>query len=321
MVTNVVKPVKPHFITLDTIAPQEMRWLWHPYIPAGTVTALYGRGGMGKSWLTCDLAARLSRGDCFPDAPKPQMAQKVLMLSAEDDYPTVLVPRLMKLKADLRNIAVPSRQFVLDPKGIDWITDLMADFSATVLFIDPIVYYAGGKMDMNKSNEVRSMMEKLKLSAEKTASSVIIVGHIRKSQEGGDGDQMMGSADWINAARSGLFVTKTNDGTKVMKHSKTNYGSMGLSRSFEITDDGFEWGDAYDEDSLPIPHGGKRKEAAVAFLIAFLKDGPVPAKELEQAAADEDIAPATLNRAKVGIAESVYSKSKGWVWQLIAQGN
>lgn len=318
--STTIRPKRPmpEFITLDTITPTEPRWLWYPYIPAGTVTALYGRGGLGKSFITCDLAARLSRGDALPDAVAPARPQKVLMLSAEDDYPSVLVPRLIKQRANLENIAVPAKQFTLDPAGAEDLTNLMRSFAATVVFIDPIVYYAGGKMDMNKSNEVRAMMETLKNAAAESNSSVIIVGHIRKSQEGSDGDLMMGSADWINAARSSLFATKTPDGTKILKHSKTNYGAVGLARAFTVDDDGLHWGEVYDEDNLPVITRNDRKAAAIAFLKVTLRDGPVEAQELFKLAEDQGVAPATLNRAKPGIAESVYSKSKGtWVWRLV----
>lgn len=313
------KRKKPRLVTLDTVAPQEINWLWHPYIPSGTITAIFGRGGMGKSFITCDIASRLSNGWALPgqDESQPRIPQKVLILSAEDDASKVLVPRLISLGANLKNIAVPENQFVLDPWGIDAMAELMREFAATVVFIDPIVYYAGGKMDINKSNEVRSMMEKLKNAAEQSNSSIIIVGHIRKSQEGSEGDMMMGSADWINAARSGLFATKTNDGQRVLKHVKTNYGSQGLSRAYNIDENGFQWGEAFDEDGLPSTSGPKRKSAAVAFLKDLLKDGPVPAQEVERAAADNEIASATLNRAKVGVAESFYSKSKGWMWRLL----
>lgn len=312
---------KPKLITLDTIEPENMKWLWYPYIPAGTVTAIFGRGGQGKTFMTCAIASALSRGDPLPGQELPAGAkpipQKVLVLSAEDDYATVLIPRLIKQGANRANIAVPDQKFILDKWGTDQVTELMREFAATVVFIDPIVYYAGGKMDMNKSNEVRSMMEGLKDAAEKTGSSVIIVGHIRKSDEGDEADRMMGSADWVNAARSGVLVTTTNDGTKVMKHVKTNYGVRGLAQTFEIDDDGFHWREAFDADDLPAKSSPKRKETAVVFLRNILADGPVPSKEVEQAAADNNIAVATLNRAKVGVAESFYSKSKGWMWQLL----
>jgi hypothetical protein len=321
MPTEVIKRKKPSIITLDTIAPKEMTWLWHPYIPSGTVTAVFGQGGMGKSYMTCDIAARLSNGTPLPGSDGPTIPQKVLMLSAEDDYATVLVPRLLRMGTNLANIAVPSFQFTLDPWGAEQVAELMREFAATVVFIDPIVYYAGGKMDMNKSNEVRAMMEKLKGAAEASNSSVIIVGHIRKSEEGNDANRMMGSADWVNAARSGVLVTKTNDGMPVMRHVKTNYGKKGLSRGFEITDEGFIWGDVFDEDATPVagdgPNNRGRKDAAVSFLRVVLAHGPVPAEELIALAAEENIAPATLNRAKIGVAESVYSKTSGWVWKLL----
>lgn len=308
---------KPKLITLDTIQPRDMTWLWKPYIPSGTVTAIFGAGGQGKTYLTCAIAAAISRGSPLPDQADNKVQQKVLILSAEDDYATVLVPRLIKQGAVMSNIAVPSIKFALDKWGTDQVTELMREFAATVLFIDPIVYYAGGKMDMNKSNEVRSMMEGLKDSAEKSGSSVVIVGHVRKSDEGADADRMMGSADWVNASRSGLLVTKTNDGTKIMKHVKTNYGELGVARAFDIDDNGFQWGDAYDDDQLPVKGASGRKSNAVVFLKDLLANGPVSAVEVLAAADDAEISQATLNRAKVGVAESVFSKSKGWMWELI----
>jgi hypothetical protein len=309
----------PALITLDTIEPREVKWLWYPYIPMGTITALFGMGGQGKSYLTVDLAARLSSGRPLPGGPQPSAPSNILMLSAEDDYPAVLVPRLIRQGADRSHIAVPDFQFTLDKKGAGIISEFMHDFAATVVFIDPIVYYAGGKMDMNRSNEVREMMERLKTAAEASESAVIIVGHVKKSEEGADQGRMMGSADWVNAARSGLLATITPDGTHIMKHVKTNYAARGPSWSYEIGDGGFQWIDEYDETELLPITSAKPKEKAIAFLKNLLKDGPVPSKEVEDRAKDEEIAIATLNRAKPGLAESYYSRSEGWMWRLLTE--
>lgn len=318
MTTEIKKRRVPHLVTLDTIEPKEINWLWYPYIPSGTVTAIFGQGGMGKSYLTCDIAARISRGEGLPDQDDIKVPQKVLMLSAEDDYETVLVPRLIRLGADRSNIAVPDFQFTLDKQGANDVRDLMREFAATIVMIDPIVFYAGGKMDMNRSNEVREMMEGLKVAAQESQSSVLIVGHVKKSEEGAEQSKMMGSADWVNAARSGLLVTRTNDGTKIMKHVKTNYGKLGLARGFEITDDGFIWGDTYEEDDLPSSNKTTRGQYAKDFLITFLALSAEPANAVYAAAEEAGIAPATLNRAKVGIAESFYSTSAAtFMWRLI----
>lgn len=320
MGTTITARRKPTLITLDTIQPEEMKWLWQPYIPLGTVTAMFGQGGQGKTFITTDIASRMSTGRGFPDSPAPGVPQKVLMLSAEDDYATVLVPRLIKQGANRANIAVPNHQFTLDAQGAADVAELMREFSATIVMIDPIVYYAGGKMDMNKSNEVRAMMEGLKTAAAASNSAVLIVGHVKKAEEGGDQNRMMGSADWVNAARSGILVTKTNDGTSIMKHVKTNYGMMGPSRAFTITDEGLVWGDTYADDDLPVPGRVTRKGSAIAFLRSVLADGPAPADEIYARAKDEEISPATLNRAKSGVADSYYSRSAGtFMWKLIDQ--
>lgn len=316
------QPDKPKWLTADSIEPKDKRWLWYPYIPYGTITALYGRGGIGKSQLTCAIASALSNGQPLPGQEKLSNGnagpKNVLMLSAEDDYAEVLVPRLIQAGADRARVSVPEKRWVLDGYGMGWLEDAIGHYMASLIIIDPIVYYAGGKMDINRANEVRAMMESLRETVAGTKSAVLIVGHIRKSQEGGDADKMMGSADWINASRSALFATETNDGRYILKHPKSNYGPTGRAIGYSLSDEGFEWGEMYDEGDLPMEKRGKRVSQAIAFLESFLANGPMRAKELEDAAKDCEIAVATLNRAKKGVAESYFSRSEAaWMWKLI----
>src|SRR5262249_57531030 len=49
-------------VPLDTVPPASVRWAWDGRIPLGAVTLLVGDGGLGKSTLLLDVAARLSRG-------------------------------------------------------------------------------------------------------------------------------------------------------------------------------------------------------------------------------------------------------------------
>src|SRR5262249_1426629 len=50
----------------NNIDPQPLRWLWPARIPYGKLTLLVGDPGVGKSLLTADLAARVSRGHPMP---------------------------------------------------------------------------------------------------------------------------------------------------------------------------------------------------------------------------------------------------------------
>ena len=57
---------------IDQFEAREVSWLWWPFIPLGMVTMLFGDGGVGKSTLTIDLAARISRGRRLPSSMTAQ---------------------------------------------------------------------------------------------------------------------------------------------------------------------------------------------------------------------------------------------------------
>lgn len=59
---------------LDQVQKSEVQWLWPGRIPRGKVTLLTGDPGLGKSFITMDLAARVSRAHDWPDVaygPRP----------------------------------------------------------------------------------------------------------------------------------------------------------------------------------------------------------------------------------------------------------
>jgi RecA-family ATPase len=62
--------------------------------------------------------------------------------------------------------------------------DLKAVRPALVI-IDPILAYLGGKVDMNKANEVRAFMKELAERAKRFGASILTVRHLRKSGGGG----------------------------------------------------------------------------------------------------------------------------------------
>lgn len=314
-------PVRPggKLICAADIVPRELRWLWYPYIPMGTATMIFGAGGIGKSHIACEIAARVTTGDGLPGQRGSRRPQKVLIMSAEDDPEVVLQPRLVRAGADLQNIFIPEQPFVLDQRGIDSMEQFMRACAATVVFIDPIVAYMGGKMDMNRMNEVRSLTAPLTRAGRDTESAVIIVHHSRKGTEGEDFERAAGSVDFINAVRSTLYVAKAPDGTRVMRHVKSNYAALGPTLAYEFGgDDDFRWLGEFDDNAVMQPKGAKAAEAVV-FLKELLANGPVAAKEVMAMAADEGISDTTLNRVKPKVASSylkVEGETKTWFWKL-----
>ena len=52
--------------TLDLFTSREIEWLWWPFVPLREVTLLFGDGGVGKSSVIVDMAARVGAGGHGP---------------------------------------------------------------------------------------------------------------------------------------------------------------------------------------------------------------------------------------------------------------
>ena len=61
------KRLKPDLVWMSNVQAEEVKWLWAGRIPLGRITLIVGRPGVGKSFLTAELAARVSRGEPWPD--------------------------------------------------------------------------------------------------------------------------------------------------------------------------------------------------------------------------------------------------------------
>ncbi len=67
-------------VQLDEVAAEGVEWLWADRIPMGRVTVLAGEGGVGKSLVALDIAARVSRGGPWPGARASQMPDSRLQI-------------------------------------------------------------------------------------------------------------------------------------------------------------------------------------------------------------------------------------------------
>ena len=51
---------------LSQVRSERLTWLWDRWLPRGKLTLLDGDPGIGKSLVTLDLAARLTKGAALP---------------------------------------------------------------------------------------------------------------------------------------------------------------------------------------------------------------------------------------------------------------
>lgn len=222
-------------------------FLWYPYIPLGEYTVLMAAGGTGKTYLTCGIAAFLSRGAVPLGAPEPlEGPQNTLFISGEDRGGE-LRARLEASDADMSKIftidCLESEGLSLS-EGIEEIGSLIYKAQAKLVVIDPWQAFLGAHVDINRVNVVRPVLRSISNLAHKQKCAIVLISHVnKKSQQENINNAAIGSTDLINASRSVLAVTFADEkNERLMLHTKSNYAPAGQTIRFSISQEkGIEW--------------------------------------------------------------------------------
>ncbi len=340
----------------DKISISPVRWLWPGWLAKGKLEILAGPPGTGKTTIAMELAAILSRGGTWPDGTKATPG-KVVIWSGEDDPADTLKPRLLAAKANMRRIAFVTGALDADGhRSFDPATDSQALQEAlqgkppALLVIDPIVSAVSG--DSHKNSETRRSLQPLVDLAARLDCCVVGISHFAKGGAGRSPvDRVSGSLAFGAIARVVMAAIKTPNNSRegysrVFCRMKSNLGEDGggfgyeleqvtLPRHKGIEASRIQWkgqikGEAHELLALGDTAETTDDDAcdAEAFLLEELKGGPVPAKELQQAARDAGISWHKLKRTKRRLdVESVLKSVKQgdkekrfWVWQLKSKG-
>jgi putative DNA primase/helicase len=324
----------PILTRLADVRPEPVSWLWPGRIALGKLTLIAGDPGLGKSFLTLDLAARVSRGAPWPDARVvAQPAGGVVLLSAEDDVADTIRPRLDAAGADVRRIV--ALQAIRGGRGGERMFDLAGDLPALedaiaseagcrLVVIDPVTAYLGGT-DSHNNADVRGLLAPLGQLAAAHRLAVVAVTHLNKSAGGAAIYRTMGSLAFAAAARAAWAVVKddADPRRRLLLPIKNNLApdTGGLAYSIAEGDGGpvvaWEDGrvDVTADDALTPERGkpGPDAEAlddAKAWLSALLADGPKPAREVDREAREAGHSMGTVRRAKVAL--KVESRKPAW---------
>jgi putative DNA primase/helicase len=330
--------------TFDKIEPEPLRWLWPGVFPLGKLSLLVGDPGVGKSLITVDIAAHVSRGEPWCDGSACPMG-RILLLSAEDDPADTIRPRLDAAGARVQSVhlieGVPLEggrigDFDLS-KDIGKLGELLSgNDSATVPFrvviVDPISAYLGGA-DSHVNAAVRQILSPLASLAAKYRVAVLAVSHLNKS--GGPAMyRATGSLAFTAAARSAWAVGKDpEDGARVlMMPIKQNLAedTGGFAyRLVNVESEGakipkVEWAPQRVQGNADtiLSQNGPRDQAAWQEAADWLRDrlagGPVPVIALQHEAGVVGFRPKALRTAhdKLRIVSRKLDFSGGWCWSL-----
>jgi AAA domain len=314
-------------VCMADVEPEEVEFLWRPYIPISKLTNIEGDPEGGKSTLSLQIAAAVSKGGMLH---KQKMVKgKVLLLSAEDGLADTVRPRLDRAGADCKNVIALDKHFAFDKEGLRFLDWAIGEVGPDLVVIDPIVAYTGDKVDMYRANHVRKMMKGLADLAEAHGCAIVIVRHFKKSNGGRALHQGAGSIDFTAAPRSVLIIAADPEepNKRVMAHSKCNIAKKGPSLTFTIEDGGLVWGEESDRtaDDLMVEHDeeakARRSDTAQAKDIcrAVLARGDwVPSAVLIARAAEDGISERSLRRARSQLGVEVEQRADGW-WCRLAR--
>lgn len=319
--------------TIASVQPREAEYLAEPYLPRGMITILAGHAGQGKTTLALWLASHVSNGDLMPGG-KPG---NVYYFTTENDESIVLRPRLEAMDARLDRVMVmrsDARQLTLtDPRLFEM--HKIFDGKPDLIIFDPVQSYVGKKLDMNRTDDVRFMMDNLNKLLHATNAAVVLICHTKKAPMGFNGrpcELINGSSDFVNAARSVCFLGRdpARPDVCVVAQEKNSLGLPGASLAFTIGEDGaVHWSDEEceltaaqiltysDEKRRHAARPNERAQAALRDLLA--KNEKMRSTDILEACAKQGISRSAVYRARDELPIQKQRTGMGSFWSMPAK--
>lgn len=319
--------------TIASVQPREAEYLAEPYLPRGMITILAGHAGQGKTTLALWLASHVSNGDLMPGG-KPG---NVYYFTTENDESIVLRPRLEAMDARLDRVMVmrsDARQLTLtDPRLFEM--HKIFDGKTDLIVFDPVQSYVGKKLDMNRTDDVRFMMDNLNKLLHATNAAVVLICHTKKAPMGFNGrpcELINGSSDFVNAARSVCFLGRdpARPDVCVVAQEKNSLGLPGASLAFTIGEDGaVHWSNEEceltaaqiltysDEKRRHAASPSERAQAALRDLLA--KNEKMRSTDILEACAKQGISRSAVYRARDELPIQKQRTGMGSFWSMPAK--
>jgi hypothetical protein len=344
-----VDPEKRHgrITWASDIEPQITVWTWKNRIPAGELTLLAGREGLGKTTIAYTLAAYLTTGTLYGDFHgKPRSA---LIVATEDSWAKTIRPRFEAAGADLSRIA---RLDVID-RGLETEIDLPVDIEILnealkhgdfgLLILDPLISRLSAQLDTHRDGDVRKALEPLVAWSHATGVAVLGLIHVNK---GGSGDPLtavMGSRAFTAVARAVLTVMRSpTTGDRLLGLGKSNLGPIdpeivptfsyrieSVMNTHDIVTGKLVWGKEYSREISEIweesvedrPESRSRREEANEWLEEYLTIYPEGRNRQLVIAAGKEFghSESTLRKASLALGVDTFAMpqigkpaAKGW---------
>lgn len=230
-------------IPASAIRSERVRWLWAGRFPLRSLCVVAGEKGLGKSLLTnARVPAEATRG--LLPGELQGLPIDVVVCTAEDDWRSVVKPRLVAHGADLERV---HRLEVTDEAGESLLTlpDDVLTLEAQIerlraggrtvgmLVVDPIGAFLSAATDTHRDASVRRALAPLAALADRLDLVVLVVAHLTKDESSRLVNRVSGAGAFVNAARSMLVLASSPDdpdgdqgSERVLVHVRGNWGKL-----------------------------------------------------------------------------------------------
>lgn len=322
-----------------------MRWLWQDRIPAGAVTMIPGRAGIGKSQFACWLTAQVTRGllpGVLNGQPRP-----VFYAASEDSWEHTLAPRMVAAGVDMAmmyRVEVDAGGVLTGlslPRDCDALAAEIDARGVGMLLLDPLMSAINSKIDTHRERDVRVALEPLSRMADQTGCAVVGLAHFNKSSGTDPLTMITGSGAFGNVIRSGLAMARDDqaeDGSGVISQCKANLGKDDTpSLRYRIETATVDTEDGPSEvgrlvmlgetdrsvrdiltETYTDPADRNERDEAADWLRGYLIEhgGDARAADVVKAARADGIAESTLKRARTraGVTTQRKGYGQGSIW-------
>lgn len=326
-----VKKAEPclKLINMDQVEVEEIEWLFYPFIPYGKVTIIQGDPGEGKTTVVLQIIAKLTKGEAILSETSEGKSEEtgvepinVIYQTAEDGLGDTIKPRLLAAGADCSRVLVIDDQdqplTMVDAR----LEEAIIQTKARLVVLDPIQGFLGAGVDMHRANEIRPLMKRISVLAEKYQCAIILIGHMNKNSNGKSSYRGLGSIDFQAAARSVLIVGRVKDEPeiRVICHVKSSLAPEGDAIAFRLDKEkGFHWIGKCDisaEDLLSGDGRGQKIRSAKEFLKEILENGSMEQAKIAEEAEERGIKKKTLWNAKKELQIDSVKIGNKWFWML-----
>lgn len=177
--------------TILTVAAPDLVNISYPFIPYGKVTIIQGDPGEGKTTVVLQIIAKLTKGEAILSETSEGKSEEtgvesinVIYQTAEDGLGDTIKPRLLAARADCSRVLVIDDQdqplTMVDAR----LEEAIIQTKARLVVLDPIQGFLGAGVDMHRANEIRPLMKRISVLAEKYQCAIILIGHMNKNSNG-----------------------------------------------------------------------------------------------------------------------------------------